>query len=272
MSSSIRAVRSLPIAVLLAVSLMTTGCATTAVSSAPADAVLNSSYEPASGVVPMVRYGRYTLVELVPEPAQGDLLQQVIDISIPSAPQTTVGDALRYVLLRSGYQLCDTTDTTSLYALPLPAAHAHLGPLTVRDALLVLAGPAWQLSVDDRNRQVCFRPQGASAASSIAMRVAAPIPAMPASVPRIESTSGTTVPPVAIGTTTAIPKRPFRVLGVELRGGERWLSVRPKAAGSLATTQFLREGEAFGDWRLLLIDTRTALFDVNGLRVRVALP
>ena len=32
----------------------------------------------------------------------------------------------------------------------------HLGPLLLRDALLVLAGPAWALSVDDRTREVCF--------------------------------------------------------------------------------------------------------------------
>jgi hypothetical protein len=44
-----------------------------------------------------------------------------------------------------------------LYALPLPAAHLHLGPMTLRDALLTLAGPAWELHADDRARQICFR-------------------------------------------------------------------------------------------------------------------
>lgn len=108
------------------------------------------------GWVPVVRYGRYTLVELVPEPAQRDLLQQTLEASIPPTLDANVGDAMRHVLLRSGYRLCDATDTDALYALPLPAAHLRLGPLLLRDALLTLAGPAWTLSVDDLSREVCF--------------------------------------------------------------------------------------------------------------------
>jgi type IV pili sensor histidine kinase/response regulator len=38
----------------------------------------------------------------------------------------------------------------------LPAAHLRLGPLFLRDALLTLAGPAWELQVDDVTRRVCF--------------------------------------------------------------------------------------------------------------------
>ena len=108
------------------------------------------------GLIPVARYGRYTLIELVPQPAQRDLLQQAVEITIPPTLDATVGDAMRHVLLRSGYRLCDGTEAAALYALPVPAAHLHLGPLLLRDALLVLAGPAWALSVDDRMREVCF--------------------------------------------------------------------------------------------------------------------
>lgn len=113
------------------------------------------------GWVPVVRYGRYTLVELVPEPAQRDLLQQAVEVSIPPMLDASVGDAMRHVLLRSGYRLCDADEAATLYALPLPAAHLRLGPLMLRDALLTLAGPAWELSVDDETRQVCFSRHGA---------------------------------------------------------------------------------------------------------------
>jgi len=113
------------------------------------------------GLVPVARYGRYTLVELVPEPAQRDLLQQAVEVSIPPALDASVGDAMRHVLLRSGYRLCDAAEAATLYALPLPAAHLRLGPLMLRDALLALAGPAWELSVDDLSRQVCFSRHGA---------------------------------------------------------------------------------------------------------------
>jgi hypothetical protein len=66
--------------------------------------------EPEPGLIPVARYGRYTLVEMVPEPAQRDLLRQVIEISIPPTLDASVGDALRHVLLRTGYRLCDATE------------------------------------------------------------------------------------------------------------------------------------------------------------------
>lgn len=106
--------------------------------------------------IPVVRYGRYTLVELTPEPAQRDLMRQVVDVTMPPTLAATVGAAMRHVLLDTGYQLCDSLDALLLFGLPLPAAHLHLGPLMLRDALQTLAGPAWDLAVDDVNRQVCF--------------------------------------------------------------------------------------------------------------------
>ncbi|MER0927365.1 PilL N-terminal domain-containing protein, partial [Pseudomonas aeruginosa] len=112
----------------------------------------------------LLRYGRYTLVELAPTAAQRDLLLQTIDVSMPEDARATVGDGLRHVLKRSGYQLCETPRAvTELYALPLPAAHLHLGPMTLRDALLTLAGPAWELHADERARQICFERPGGSA-------------------------------------------------------------------------------------------------------------
>lgn len=120
-------------------------------------AALTTSSTTPNDLTPVVRYGRYTLIELVPDAAQRDLLQQVIDISIPTTADATVGDALRHVLQRTGYRLCDAApEAAALHALPLPAAHLHLGPLVLRDALLTLAGPAWDLSVDDAAREVCF--------------------------------------------------------------------------------------------------------------------
>lgn len=112
-----------------------------------------------AAAVPVVRRGRYTLVELVPGSAQRDLMRQVVEVSIPSSLDATVGDGLRHVLRRSGYRLCASSDAAALYALPLPAAHLHLGPLMLRDALLTIAGPAWDLSVDDVGRVVCFARQ-----------------------------------------------------------------------------------------------------------------
>ncbi|MCD9007462.1 PilL N-terminal domain-containing protein [Luteimonas sp. XNQY3] len=106
--------------------------------------------------VPVVRYGRYTLVELAPSAAQQDPLHQVIDVALPETAEATVGHALQHVLLRSGYRLCASQEVQALSALPLPAAHYRLGPVLLRDALLMLAGPGWDLQVDDRARRVCY--------------------------------------------------------------------------------------------------------------------
>ena len=116
---------------------------------------------PTHEFIPVVRYGRYTLVELAATASQRDLLLQVVDVVMPEDARATVGDGLRHVLKRSGYRLCEPTPAIAdLFALPLPAAHLHLGPLTLRDALLTLVGPAWDVNVDDRARQVCFAHPG----------------------------------------------------------------------------------------------------------------
>ncbi|WP_411832900.1 PilL N-terminal domain-containing protein [Pseudoxanthomonas mexicana] len=132
------------------------GCATaptpTPTPEAPAAVAPDLSPE----FVPVVRYGRYTLIELAPSAAQRDLLLQVVEVSTPDTLHATVADALRHVLRRSGYQLCGGQDTEALGRLPLPAAHYQLGPLVLRDALLTLTGPAWDLHVDDGTRLVCF--------------------------------------------------------------------------------------------------------------------
>jgi len=146
-------------------SVLAGGCATTNAPVAP-DTIEEVSAAPvpeAPEYIPVVRYGRYTLVELAPTAAQRDLLLQTIDVSMPADTRATVGDGLRHVLKRSGYQLCENAHTViALYALPLPAAHLHLGPMTLRDALLTLAGPAWELHADNRARQICFERPGDS--------------------------------------------------------------------------------------------------------------
>ncbi|MFY0750983.1 PilL N-terminal domain-containing protein [Pseudomonas sp. NFX5] len=111
---------------------------------------------------PELRYGRYTLVSTEPTTEQRDLLAQIIEVNIPSSLSPSVQDALQYVLQRSGYSLCpDTATVKVLFTRPLPAAHYRLGPIPLRSALQVLAGPAWQLTTDEVGRSVCFEQQKA---------------------------------------------------------------------------------------------------------------
>ncbi|MDZ7770157.1 MAG: hypothetical protein U5K38_14295 [Woeseiaceae bacterium] len=71
---------------------------------------------------------------------------------------TTVGEAIDFLLQGTGYQLQSTADPCQalLFAQPLPAAHRQLGPMTVRHALAVLAGPAYRPVVDTLYRRVTF--------------------------------------------------------------------------------------------------------------------
>jgi len=63
-----------------------------------------------------------------------------------------------------------------------------------------------------------------------------------------------------------------RELGVELRGGERFLSITSTAAASLAGARLLREGDAEGGWQLQSIEAQAGVFQVNGQTQRVAVP
>jgi len=53
---------------------------------------------------------------------------------------------------------------------------------------------------------------------------------------------------------------PFRVIGAELRAGERFLSIIPSASGELSKVRLLRPGEAEAGWYLETIEGSSALF------------
>jgi conjugative transfer region protein (TIGR03748 family) len=174
MSTMLRRKPSLRSAVLLCLTTipLAAGCASTPRTEVQGSAPVRASEIPA--ITPIIRYGRYTLVELRPDASQEDLLSQVIDITLPASANASVGEALRYLLLRSGYQLCAPSDAMlTLSAFPLPAAHLHLGPLTLRGALQVLVGRAWTLQVNESTRTVCF---AAVATSAGAAHAAAGLP------------------------------------------------------------------------------------------------
>ncbi|EPB9484127.1 hypothetical protein ACRZHM_000657 [Citrobacter braakii] len=66
---------------------------------------------------------------------------------------------------------------------------------------------------------------------------------------------------------------PFRVIGSELRAGQRTVSVAP-AGGALSASQIqvLLPGESIGHWRLQDIDRNTAVFRAGEQIRRVAIP
>ncbi len=90
-------------------------------------------------------------------------------------------------------------------------------------------------------------------------------------------------PPVALPKTKPVPRKsplikkpvngvtapqspPFTVIGIEYRGGERFLSVAPTGSTHLSQIYLIRPGDAVAGtaWRLNTLDGKSARFDVAG--------
>lgn len=104
--------------------------------------------------------GRYSSVVTGPEIQQINPLLTVIDVRLPR-DINTVEDAAGYLLARSGYCLMEAqpgeAEVTNLFRQTLPDVHRHLGPMTLRDALLTLGGRAFRVVVDEVYREVGFQ-------------------------------------------------------------------------------------------------------------------
>ena len=100
-----------------------------------------------------IRLARYTLQSATAEAGQLDLLAALIEIEFPPHIETA-GDAIDYVLLRSGYRRIETPDARGAMDLPLPRAHRKIGPLDLRSAIQTLAGEPWYLHEDPIQRVI----------------------------------------------------------------------------------------------------------------------
>jgi conjugative transfer region protein (TIGR03748 family) len=110
---------------------------------------------------PDIRLSRYTSSPAGPDAAQVDPLEAVVQVSLPRSSVATVGDAMRYLLLRTGYRLAVSqaanASASEILALPLPEVHRQLGPYSVRTAMSVLLGQPFALTVDPAQRLVSYR-------------------------------------------------------------------------------------------------------------------
>ncbi len=107
-----------------------------------------------------VQTGRYSYAAVGAQAAQVDPLLAVIDVRLPM-DVTTVEEAVNYLLRRSGFNLLppDPGDQPVNYLLsqPLPEVHRHLGPISLREALLTLGGKAFLVNVDYVYRKVGYQ-------------------------------------------------------------------------------------------------------------------
>ncbi|UVO20048.1 MULTISPECIES: hypothetical protein [Pseudomonadaceae] len=94
------------------------------------------------------------------------------------------------------------------------------------------------------------------------MRLSAPPPTPP-------------TPPRPRAAAPAKPKAiepPFRVIGVELRAGEPFLSILPATANALAQVRLLRPGEDEAGWHLEAIEPNAAVFRRGDDSHRLSIP
>ncbi|ECA4661639.1 hypothetical protein EK395_21650 [Salmonella enterica subsp. enterica serovar Cerro] len=188
--------------------LVLAGCAQSPAASSARDAAFSHSLKPAAPAdiwqrsPEVTREGRYTLVSVKSADAQREPLNQLIDITMPVSLVSSVGDGFRYLLFQSGYSLCGRygANFAELLNRPLPAVQRRLGPVRLSEALQVVAGPAWRMTVDEVNREVCFvlreaylaqaRPGTSPATTTAASPViSSPVPASAAGTPSLSASA-----------------------------------------------------------------------------------
>lgn len=105
------------------------------------------------------RLARYSTVQPGPSLPQWDPLAARITTTL-AASITQVGEAIEHLLAPSGYRLVRPGEPAVriLMDLPLPAVHRRLGPMPLRQALAVLAGPAFTVREDPIRRQIAIVP------------------------------------------------------------------------------------------------------------------
>jgi len=106
-----------------------------------------------------IQIGRYATASIASTHEQEDLLDVVIQTTIPNDVKT-IGEAINFLLMRSGYELAASyrqgNYVAQLLAKPLPYAHRKLGPIRLKDALLLLVGKAYWMKADPVHRLLAF--------------------------------------------------------------------------------------------------------------------
>lgn len=117
--------------------------------------------------------GRYLTISHKTNQSQMNLLSQNIQVRFPQTVQT-IGDAINYLLRFSGYSLVAIDQMNSALkttiSKPLPVIDRELGPISLKDGLITLVGPAFYIKEDPINRLVDFQLKPAFAKRYIAQQ------------------------------------------------------------------------------------------------------
>jgi len=109
--------------------------------------------------IEFMQTGRYSYVENIPLVDQRNPLKVVVKTRIPQS-LNTVGKAVAFLLVRSGYGLAEQSilsdEAKTMLTLPLPQVHREIGPMTLDKALHMLSGEAFELVIDPVHRRVSY--------------------------------------------------------------------------------------------------------------------
>jgi len=115
---------------------------------------------PESSTAQRVQTGRYSMVKSEPTNEQSNLLDVMITVTIPYDIQT-IGETVKYLLRRSGYQMMSEAiqgqEVSKFLSRPLPYTHRKIGPMKLVDALNMLTSPAFVLVDNPVKREVGYR-------------------------------------------------------------------------------------------------------------------
>ncbi|MFC0323667.1 pilus assembly protein PilL [Gallibacterium melopsittaci] len=110
----------------------------------------------------VIQTDRYQLTSIDTQKTQKYLLDQFVIVKMqPKKNQKFILEqGLRFTLEDTGLALCSSLGQphlSTLYSRPLPKIHQKFGPMRLRDALQMLAGSAYQLTINEQTRTVCFQ-------------------------------------------------------------------------------------------------------------------
>lgn len=93
-----------------------------------------------------VRIGQYSTQSTKPDASVSEPLDVFVALTFPRKTVMTVGDAIEYTLMRTGWTMDKavlTPDASAFLNLNLPESQRRMGTYRVRDLLQALLGPTW---------------------------------------------------------------------------------------------------------------------------------
>lgn len=132
---------------------------------ANADVSASSPADSASSILNRVnaneiQVNRYTTLSATPEESAANPLAVIAKVHFPRGIIVTVGDAIRYLLIRTGYELGDVNAMDDrvrrLFSLRLPESQRVMGPYRVDTMLQALMGESFNLVADPSTRFITY--------------------------------------------------------------------------------------------------------------------